>query len=91
MALKKLYRSQTDKMIAGACGGLAEYFEIDSTLLRLVWALIVVFTGFAPGVVVYIVAALIMPLRPVTDAPRTPSTPGGTEAEPVATDVTNHE
>ncbi|HZX47134.1 MAG TPA: PspC domain-containing protein [Clostridia bacterium] len=36
---KKLYRSQTDKMIAGVCGGIAEYFGIDSTLVRLGWVL----------------------------------------------------
>ncbi len=61
---KKLYRSATDKMIAGVCGGVAEYVHMDSTVLRLIWALVVVFTGFAPGVIVYIVAVIIMPIKP---------------------------
>lgn len=70
---KKLYRSATDKIIAGVCGGLAEYLEMDSTVLRLVWVLIVVFTGFVPGVLVYIIAAFIMPLKPgsAVDEPKT--------------------
>lgn len=61
----------------GVCGGLAEYLEVDSTLLRLIWALVVVFTGFAPGVVVYIIAAIIMPEKPnaVVDAPASESKP----------------
>lgn len=61
---KKLYRSNTDKMLTGVCGGTAEYFTMDSTVLRLIWTLVVVFTGFVPGVLVYIVAAIIMPMQP---------------------------
>jgi phage shock protein C len=61
---KKLYRSTTDKMLAGVCGGVAEYVSIDSTVLRLLWALVVVFTGFVPGILVYIVAAIVMPIAP---------------------------
>ena len=53
---KKLYKSSTDKKLAGVCGGLAEYFNIDSTLVRLGW---VVF-----GLLAYIIAAIIMPDRP---------------------------
>ena len=63
MTHKKLYRSATDKIIAGVCGGLAEYFEIDATIILLVWALLVIFTGFFPGVVAYVIAALIIPQR----------------------------
>jgi len=58
---KKLHRSKTDRMFAGICGGLAKYFDVDSTILRLIWVLIVVFTGFAPGVLVYIISILIIP------------------------------
>ncbi|MEK9156938.1 MAG: PspC domain-containing protein [Patescibacteria group bacterium] len=61
---KKLYRSSTDKMLTGVCGGIGEYFEMDSTVIRLVWALVVVFTGFVPGLVVYILAAVVMPMNP---------------------------
>lgn len=58
---KKLYRSRDDRMIAGVCGGLGEYFNVDSNLLRLIWTLVVVFTGFVPGVLVYIIAIIIIP------------------------------
>ncbi len=61
---KKLYRSTTDNKLAGVCGGIAEYLDIDSTILRLIWILVVVFTGFVPGILVYIVAAIIMPVAP---------------------------
>jgi len=63
MPPKKLYRSAHDKMLAGVCGGLAEYFNIDSSLLRLIWVLVVIFTGFFPGVLAYIIAALIVPKK----------------------------
>ena len=69
MDQKKLYRSKADKMIAGVCGGVAEYFALDSTVVRLVWALIVAFTGFVPGVVVYIIAAVVMPFPPEAPQP----------------------
>jgi phage shock protein C len=58
---KKLYRSQTDKMIAGVCGGIAEYFGIDSTLVRLGWVLFT-FAG-GSGILAYIIAWIIMPYR----------------------------
>ena len=58
---KKLYRSVTDKKLAGVCGGIAEYFGIDSTLVRLGWALL---TLFGPGILAYIICALIIPEKP---------------------------
>lgn len=61
---KRLYRSKKDRVIAGVCGGLAEYFNVDSAMLRLIWVLIVIFTGFVPGVLTYIVAILIVPQEP---------------------------
>ncbi len=61
---KRLTISNTDKKIAGVCGGIAEYFEIDSTLVRLAWILFI-FAGGA-GFIGYIIAALIMP-KPHTD------------------------
>lgn len=60
---KKLYRSNTDKMIAGVCGGLANYFGVDSTLIRLVFALLVFF-GVGSGLVLYVILAIVMPLEP---------------------------
>ena len=54
-----LRKSRTDQMIAGVCGGLAEYFGVDSTMVRLAWAICVVFGG--PGLLLYIIAAIIIP------------------------------
>jgi phage shock protein PspC (stress-responsive transcriptional regulator) len=59
---KKLYRSSTDKMLAGVCGGLGQYLGIDSTIVRLIFALLVFF-GVGSGVILYIILALIMPLE----------------------------
>lgn len=66
MSHKKLYRSETDKVLAGVCGGLAEYFDVDSVLLRLIWVLVVVMSGIFPGVLVYLLAILIVPKKPIT-------------------------
>lgn len=59
---KKLYRSRTDKKISGVCSGVAKYFGIDATLVRLIWALIAVCAG--TGILVYIVCALVIPEEP---------------------------
>jgi phage shock protein C len=60
---KKLYRSNTDKMVAGVCGGLGKYFGIDATVIRLIFALLVVF-GVGSGILLYIILAVVMPLEP---------------------------
>ena len=60
--MKKLYKSNTDKKIDGVCGGIAEYFGIDVTLVRLVFAIAVFFCG--AGLWAYLVGALIMPAKP---------------------------
>ena len=57
---KRLYRSDENKVLCGVGGGLGEYFNIDPTIVRLLWA-ILVFSG--PGICAYIVAAIIMPRR----------------------------
>jgi phage shock protein C len=63
---KRLYRSKTDQKIAGVCAGLAELFNIDPTIIRLIWALIGLCAG--TGVLAYIVCALVIPEKPdVTD------------------------
>ena len=51
---KKLYRSNSDKMLFGVCGGLADYFDIDSTIVRVLYAVITLFTGGFPGIILYI-------------------------------------
>lgn len=58
--MKKLYLSN-DKKLAGVCGGIAEYFDLDSSLVRLGWIILTILTGVAPGVVAYIVAIFIIP------------------------------
>lgn len=57
---KKLMRSHINKMICGVCGGIGEYFNIDPTIIRLIWALVTV-CGAGSGLLVYIIAAVIMP------------------------------
>ena len=59
---KKLYKSNTDKKIAGVCGGIAEYFGIDSTLVRLGWVVFSLLGG--SGLLAYLIAAIIMPDQP---------------------------
>ena len=59
---KKLYRSITDKMIGGVAGGLAEYFDIDSTLVRVLF-IVVVFLG-GGGIVAYIILWIVVPQKP---------------------------
>lgn len=54
-----LYKSRTNKMLAGVCGGVAEYFKIDATIVRLIWALSFFFGG--AGFILYILAAIIIP------------------------------
>lgn len=63
---KKLYKS-TDRKLDGVCAGIAEYFEIDPTIVRIAYALISVFSVGIGGVVAYIILALVMPRRPFPD------------------------
>lgn len=68
--IKRIYRSKEDKMIAGVCGGIAEYFEIDSVWVRLAAILTVFMNGI--GLLLYIVAWIIMPENPnQKDKPKT--------------------
>ena len=59
---KKLYRSRTDKQLAGVCGGLGKYFDIDPTIIRLAWVVSVFCAG--GGVIAYILAMIIVPQEP---------------------------
>ena len=59
---KKLYKSH-DKMLDGVCAGIGEYFNIDPTLVRLAWALFCLLGG--SGILAYIIAAIIIPRRPL--------------------------
>lgn len=59
---KKLYRSRKEKKMAGVCGGIATFFKIDPTIVRLIWVLAVLCAG--TGVVLYIACALVIPEEP---------------------------
>jgi phage shock protein C len=60
---KRLYKSETDKKIDGVCAGIAEYFDTDPTLVRAGYILLTVFTAIFPGIIGYIVLAIIMPKK----------------------------
>ena len=65
--MRKLYKSETNSTICGVCGGIAEYFNLDVTIVRLIWIAFTFFGG--SGVIAYIVAALIMPDAPPANEP----------------------
>jgi phage shock protein C len=62
---RRLQRSLYDSKIAGVCGGIAEYLDVDPTIVRLVWAILTFCTAIVPGIVAYAVAWLIMPPGPI--------------------------
>jgi len=75
--VKKLYRSRQQRMIAGVCGGLAEYFNVDVTVVRLLWVVITLFGG--AGLLAYLILWLVVPPEPdsrdaIAPAPRSGST-----------------
>lgn len=64
MAHKKLYRSNTNRVFAGVCGGIAEYIDVDPTLIRVFYMALSIFSAAFPGLLLYILLVLIIPLRP---------------------------
>lgn len=72
LTAKRLMRSSRDKKIAGVCGGLAEYFDIDPTIIRVVW-LLAIFLG-GTGILAYVILWIVLPVAPLT-APVTVSGP----------------
>ena len=58
---KKLYKIEQGKKLDGVCGGIAEYFDIDPTLVRLAWILLIACAG--SGIIAYILAAIVMPRK----------------------------
>lgn len=81
---KKLYRSRNDRMVSGVCGGLGDFFGIDSTLIRVIFVLLAVFGG--SGIVIYLVMLLIVPEEPlaeITQAPVSEETPANEAADNV--------
>ncbi len=59
--VKRLYRSKTNRVWAGICGGLGEYFEIDPVVMRVGWIVISMVTGVIPGIIAYIITIFIIP------------------------------
>lgn len=59
--MKRIYLSQTDKKLAGVCGGLGEYFDQDPTLVRIIFILLALLKGF--GVILYLIMWLVIPKR----------------------------
>ncbi len=59
MKKKRLYKSSTDKKVCGVCGGIANYFDVDPTVIRLIWVIFTLVGG--SGLIAYIIAAIIMP------------------------------
>ena len=68
MEKKQLTRS-TDTMLAGVCSGIAEYFDLDPTLVRVCYAVLTIFTTCFPGLLLYLLLILIMPAAPQASAP----------------------
>lgn len=58
---KRLYRSKTNVKICGVCGGIGEYFNIDPTLIRLLWILITLMTGNIIGLIAYAICVFVIP------------------------------
>jgi len=80
----RLYRSRDDRMIAGVAGGVAEHLDADPSIIRIVWAVLIVLTG-GLALLVYIVMAIVVPERPTGVAAALPRDPAGdpTPAGPV--------
>lgn len=63
MVKKFLYKSEDNKKVSGVCAGIAEYFEVDPTLIRVFYAFTTIITGVLPGFIAYFVLAWIMPSK----------------------------
>jgi phage shock protein PspC (stress-responsive transcriptional regulator) len=86
----RLYRSPDDRVLAGVAGGMAQAYDMDPALVRLGWALLIVFTGGA-FLIIYVIMALVVPLRPfgyapppAANGPMDPSAPPPTGPAPMA-------
>jgi phage shock protein PspC (stress-responsive transcriptional regulator) len=70
---RKLMRSSTYKKLGGVCAGLADYFDLDVTIVRLIWLLAVLFAG--TGILIYIILWIVLPLAPFPLPPAAPTAP----------------
>lgn len=62
MATKKLYKSRQNRYVCGVCGGIGQYFNIDPTIIRLIWVVLIL--CFGSGILAYIIAAIMIPEMP---------------------------
>lgn len=76
---KRLYRSRSDRMIAGVCAGMGKYLGLDATVIRLLFALLAIFTGVVPGLILYLIMMFIVPDEPL-ETPLDPPEPPAPEA-----------
>ncbi len=58
---KRLMRSQQERIIAGVCGGLAKYINVDATIVRVLFVILTVFTAVLPGILIYLIMWIIVP------------------------------
>ncbi|OEF97832.1 PspC domain-containing protein [Desulfuribacillus alkaliarsenatis] len=65
--MRKLYRSKSNKMIGGVCGGIAEYLHMDPTVVRVLYVIVTLFTWFFPALILYIALLFIMPFNDSED------------------------
>ena len=70
--VRRLYRSREDLQLAGICGGLGTYLQVDPVALRLVFVAVTIFTGIVPGALTYLAAWLIVPQEPIPLPARRP-------------------
>jgi phage shock protein PspC (stress-responsive transcriptional regulator) len=89
--MKRLYRSRTDRMLAGVCGGIGQYLNIDPTLVRLAFVILAIWGG--GGILAYLIAWIIIPEEPLPEGSMTvppveskPAAPTPTEPESPTTD-----
>lgn len=69
-SVKRLYRSNSDSVICGVCGGLGEYFKVDPVVVRLAWVIFTILTAIIPSLLVYALAYVIIPKEPVSRVSR---------------------
>jgi phage shock protein C len=73
----RLYRSRQDRIVGGVCSGLADRFDLDPSVVRILWVVLTLLTGFVPGAVLYLVMLVVVPEEPMGDAPfGAPGAPG---------------
>jgi phage shock protein C len=59
--MKRLMRSKSNKWLGGVCAGVGDYLQVDPTVVRVLWIIVTVFTGFAPGILLYFLLWFMMP------------------------------